>query len=314
MNQNKIVTVVGGTGFLGRYIVTGLAELGYRVQILCRHPERAYDLKMAGEVGQITAKYADLAKPETLKACFNHSFAVVNLVGLLFEQGSQKFNDIHNKGAETVAKFAYNEGVERFIHISAIGVDRATSSSYARTKYLGEQAVQNAFPDATILRPSVVFGPEDNFYNQFAKLSAISPILPLIAGGKTKFQPVYVADVADAVLTCLDVSETAGEIFELGGAETLTFKEILQSILNTTHRKAKLLPLPTVLAKLMGKTMEVVTKIPFSPAPPLTVDQVRLLSYDNIVSGELPTFEDLGIWPASSDSIVPGYLGHYKKH
>lgn len=313
-HTNKIVTVVGGTGFLGRYVVSGLAELGYRVQILCRHPEQAYNLKTAGDPGQITARYADLSKPETLKGVFSGSFATINLVGLLFEKGSQNFSDIHNKGAELTAKFSYQEHVERFIHISSLGVDRATTSSYARTKYLGEQAVQDAFPGATILRPSVIFGAEDNFYNQFAKFFSLFPAFPLIGSGTAKFQPVYVADVADAILTCLEMDGTAGEVFELGGPEVQSFKEILHSIIETTGSKTRLFPLPSPIAKLKGRVLAQLAKLPFAPTPVFTADQVRLLSYDNVVSGELPTLEDLDIYPAAPSAIVPEYLAHYKKH
>ena len=313
MNQNNIISVIGGTGFLGRYVVSALAEAGYRVNILSRHPERAFDLKPAGDVGQITAQYADITKPETLKPALSGSYGVINLVGLLFEQGSQNFASTHVKGAEDAAKFAYSAGAQRYIHLSALGIERSSeTSSYAKTKLEGERAVKEYFSDATILRPSVVFGPEDNFYNQFAKMAAfpLAPGLPLIRGGKTHFQPVYVVDVADAVLACLASDDTAGQTYELAGPDVLSFKEILQNILEYTHRKKPLIPVP--LPSLAARVIHTACTLPFTPDPLLTADQVRLLAYDNVAGGTLPGLEALGIHATSPASVVPNYLAIYR--
>lgn len=307
MLRDEIVSVVGGSGFLGRYVVKRLAGDGYRVRVLCRHPHRAEFLKPAGHVGQIVPDYLDLAKPETLKGKLEGSFAVVNLVGLLFESGSQRFGRIHAQGAERLAQEAAAAGVDAFVHVSALGIDKARHSIYARTKLDGEKAVQAAFPQATILRPGILFGPEDNFFNLFARLSVFLPALPAIGGGKTKFQPVYVDDVACAVLRAIKDPATAGNMYELGGPVVYTFRELLQYLGEVTRRRRSMLPLPFPVAKLMGWMMQ------HLPNPPLTHDQVRLLESDNIVSADALTFADLGIAPHALEAIAPDYLDHYKR-
>lgn len=305
--EPRTITIVGGTGFLGRYAVRRLARAGYRLRIIARRPDAALRLKTAGDVGQIVLMQGDITRPESLHGKLENSYAVINLVGILFESGRQKFAPVHTKGAETLAQLAKAARVERFIQVSALGADKASGSQYARSKLLGESAVLQAFPDATLLRPSVMFGPEDNFYNQFARMAVFSPALPLIGGGHTRFQPVYVDDVARAIETCLTRAEVRGHIYELGGPRIYTFREILDYILRVTGRHAKLMTLPYPAASLMGTMGELM------PRPPLTRDQVKLLKFDNVVSPNARTFANLGIEPKAAEEIVPGYLARFAK-
>jgi NADH dehydrogenase len=305
--EQKIITIIGGTGFLGRYVVQELAKAGYRLRVVSRHPERASDLKVFGDVGQIALINGNINKPDSLKHALAGAYGVVNLVGVLFESGKQNFSAIHAIAAEKLAIAAREASVSRFVHISALGVEHEFGSAYARSKLIGERAVLEAFPNATILRPSVIFGAEDNFFNQFAKMAVYSPALPLIGGGKTLFQPVYVGDVARAVAACFEQPEACGEIYELGGRKTYSFKEILQYILKTTGRKRFLNPLPFWLASIIATFAE------FLPKPPLTRDQVKLLKFDNIVSASAKNLSSLGIVPKSVEEIVPKYLAKFCK-
>lgn len=307
--REGIVTVVGGTGFLGRYVVRALAKEGFVVHVLSRNPKAGAELKTFGDVGQIVIDYADLAKPQTLDGKLKGSRAVVNLVGALYERGSQNFTSLHAQGAEKLAKLAKAEGVERFVHISALGVETAVDSKYARTKLLGERAACSALPQTTVLRPGVMFGPEDNFFNKFAQMACFSPFLPLIGGGKTRFQPVYVGDVAKAVTRALTGPGMVGKTYELGGQESYTFKQLMQFVCDVTHRSPALIDIPFRAAMVIGALTEL------SPLPPvLTRDQVRLLKYDNLVSGQALTFSHLSIHPASIDAIVPPYLSRFIKY
>jgi len=303
--EQQIITIVGGSGFLGRYVVRLLARAGYTVRVIARNPNAASALKTAGDVGQIVLVSGNLAKPESLKGKFEDSYAIINLVGILYEGGSQRFSKIHAQSAEKLAQMAKEAGVKRFIHVSALGVDKAAGSQYARTKMLGETAILAAFPAATILRPSVMFGPEDNFFNQFAAMASISPVLPLIGGGHTRFQPVYVGDVAQAIEACLAHEATQGKTFELGGPQTYSFREILQYINKQLRVDRCLLSLPFAAASLMGTLGELL------PRPPLTRDQVKLLKTDNVVSVDSLGFAQLGIEPQNIDAIVPTYLARY---
>jgi uncharacterized protein YbjT (DUF2867 family) len=305
--DNKIITIIGGTGFVGRYVVRLLARSGYTLRIIARNPDAALHLKTAGDVGQIVLVSGNLAHPDSLNGKLDKSYAVINLAGILFEHGRQSFSHLHAQGAEKLAQMAKAAGVTRFIHMSALGVDKATGSQYARSKMIGEKAVAAAFPDATILRPSVIFGPEDNFFNQFAHLATIAPALPLIGGGKTRFQPVYVGDVAQAVEACLTHAEAPGQMYELGGPQVYTFKEILEFILRTIGRRRALMPLPFPLAATMGAFGELL------PRPPLTRDQIKLLKSDNVVSPSAKTFANLGIHPTTIDIIVPEYLARFNR-
>lgn len=303
--MSKTIVIVGGTGFLGRYVVRTLAQAGYRVLVLCRYPNEAQTLKTAGNLGQVAVHYGDITRIESIEPYLANAFGVVNLVGILFESGNQKFNTIHARGAEQLAQAAKRACVQAYIHMSALGVDKASGSQYARTKMLGERSVRAAFPEAVILRPSVLFGPEDNFFNQFACMARVSPALPLIGGGKTKFQPVYVGDVAEAVKHCIEYGHTNNSLYELGGPEIFTFKQILEYILRITHRNAALIRVPFGLAGAGAFFAE------FLPTPPLTRDQVRLLRYHNVVNPDTLHFHDLEIKPTAVDMIVPNYLERF---
>lgn len=309
MHQPDTICVVGGSGFLGRYVVKLLTEAGYRVKIVSRNPNAVDDLKTTGALGQVAFVKGNLAFPETVTRHIEGSAAVVNLVGILFESGGkQNFSTLHALGAEKLAQAAEREGVPVYIHMSALGVDRSSASTYAHTKMLGEKAVRAAFPNATILRPGVMFGAEDNFFNQFAAMAMISPVLPLIGKGETRFQPVYVGDVARAVLEAIRQPKIAsGKTFELTGAETMTLRGVMEYVLKQTGRKACLVNVPFSIAGFMGTLSQVL------PRPLLTRDQVKLLKYDNVASGNLPGLGALGIPATPVDNIVPDYLTRFRK-
>ena len=305
--EQRVITILGGTGFLGRYVVRRLARAGFRLRIIIRNPSSALELNTAGHVGQIALIAGDITKPESYAAALKGSYAVINLVGVLFEHGKQNFTVVHSLGAEKLAIAANAAGVKRFIQISALGVEHEFGSSYARSKFLGERAVALAFPEATILRPSIIFGAEDNFFNKFAKMASISPVLPLIGGGKTLFQPVYVDDVASAIEVCLAKDETKGQIYELGGSQIYSFKQILEYILLLTEKSRRLISLPFGVASFIGRIGE------YCPTPPLTRDQVKLLKYNNTINPTLKSFSHLGITPTAVEIIVPEYLSIFNK-
>ena len=305
--RNEVVTVFGGSGFLGRYVVRRLANAGARVRVICRYPHKALHLKPMGEVGQITLERGDVAKRDDLSTFIAGSRHVVNLIGILFEKGDQRFEVIQAQTPARIAAAAAAAGVERLVQLSAIGADPESPAAYGRTKAEGEAAVRQAFPAATILRPSVVFGPEDDFFNRFGQMAQISPFLPLIDGGETRFQPVYVDDVAKAVVLGLSEKSTAGEIFELGGPDVYTFRELLQYLLDVLNRRRLLLNLPANIATIQARFME------FLPKPPLTRDQIALLASDNVVSPGAKGFAELGIEPTPLEVIVPSYVQRYAK-
>jgi NADH dehydrogenase len=274
-NQDKLVTIFGGSGFVGRHVVRALAKRDYRIRVAVRRPDLAGHLQPLGRVGQIHAVQANVRYPGSVDAAVHDSDVAINLVGVLFERGAQRFAAVHAAGAEAIAKAAATHGA-RMVHISAIGADANSSSAYARTKAAGEQAVLAAVPGATIFRPSVQFGPEDDFFNRFAALARISPALPLIGGGATQFQPVFVGDVATAIADAVDRKTKRGAIYELGGPEIFTFKELMEFVLATTERTRLLVPLPFAAAKLKALFLQ------YLPKPLLTPDQVELLKHDNI--------------------------------
>ncbi|HRE19438.1 MAG TPA: complex I NDUFA9 subunit family protein, partial [Rhabdaerophilum sp.] len=278
----------------------------------CRRPDLAGHLQPLGAVGQIHAVQANLRYRKSIAAALKGADAVVNLVGIINESGRQRFSTVQAQGARFVAEEAAKAGITNFVQLSAIGADAHSTSDYARTKAEGEAAVLAALPSAVILRPSIVFGPEDQFFNRFANLARFTPALPLIGGGETKFQPVYVGDVAEAALKALDGKAKAGTIYELGGPETRSFKALLEYILTTTGRKRLLLPLPFALAKFKASILECL------PGKLLTVDQVTLLETDNVVSAaakaEGRTLEGIGIEPTSFEAIVPTYLYSFREH
>ena len=309
-NTDTLVTVFGGSGFLGRNVVRALAKRDYRIRVAVRRPELAGHLQPLGKVGQIHAVQANLRYPASVQAAMRDSHVAINLCGILAESGAQTFDAVQGIGAGNVAKAAGAVGA-RVVHISAIGADANSPSRYARAKAAGEQAVLAATPDATILRPSVVFGPEDQFTNRFASLARMSPALPLIGGGVTRMQPVYVGDVANAVADAVDGKTKPGATYELGGPEVLDMREIMEIILATIDRKRMLVSLPFGLAKIKALFLQ------FAPgALKLTPDQVKLLQSDNVVSDAAKaaglTLEGLGVAPDSMEAIVPQYLWRFR--
>ena len=309
-NLDTLVTVFGGSGFLGRSVVRALAKREYRIRVAVRRPELAGHLQPLGRVGQIHAVQANLRYPSSVDAAMRDSHVAINLVGILAESGAQTFEAVQASGAGAVAKAAAAEGAQ-MVHVSAVGADENSPSRYAQAKAAGEKAVFSAIPSAIIMRPSIVFGPEDQFTNRFAALARISPALPLIGGGLTKLQPVYVGDVATAVADAVDGKAKPGAIYELGGPEVLTMREIMEIILSITERKRMLVSLPFGLAKLQSMLLQ------FAPgAIKLTPDQVELLRADNVVSDAAKaaglTLEGLGITPDSLEAIAPQYLWRFR--
>lgn len=309
-NLETLVTVFGGSGFLGRHVVRALCKRDYRIRVAVRRPELAGHLQPLGKVGQIHAVQANLRYPASVAAAMRDSHVAINLVGILAESGGQTFEAVQAKGAETLAAAASAEGA-RVVHVSAIGADADSPSAYARAKAAGEAAVLAAAPSATILRPSIVFGPEDEFTNRFAALARMSPLVPLVGGGLTKMQPAYVGDVATAVADAVDGKTRPGATYELGGPELLTLREIIETILEITDRERTLLPLPFGLAKFMAAFLQLAPG-----ALKLTPDQVTLLRADNVVSETAKaaglTFEGLGIAPDSLEAIAPQYLWRFR--
>jgi NADH dehydrogenase len=307
---DTLVTVFGGSGFLGRHVVRALAKEGYRIRVAVRRPELAGHLQPLGRVGQIHAVRANLRYPDSVEAAVRDASVVINLVGILFERGRQRFDATHSYGAEAVALAAAAFGA-RLVHISALGADENAPSLYARSKAIGEKLVLAALPTATILRPSIMFGQEDTFFNRFAAIARISPVLPLIGGGLTRFQPVFAGDVAAAVLAVMEGRATRASIYELGGPEVMSFKQLMEFMLATIERRRLLLPLPFPLARLQASILQ------FLPKPPLTPDQVELLKVDNVVSDaarrEGRTLEDLGIDPIDMAVVVPSYLWRFRR-
>jgi uncharacterized protein YbjT (DUF2867 family) len=309
---SDVIVVFGGSGFVGRYVVRALAKAGKRVRVAIRRPHLAVDLRVMGDVGQIQLVQANVRNADSVTRALEGADGVVNLVGILFEKGKQTFDSTQAQGAITVATAAAAAGITRYVHMSAIGADAASKSNYGRTKGEAEAAVLAAVPSATILRPSIVFGPEDDFFNRFAAMARITPALPLIGGGGTKFQPVYVGDVAQAVLKGLD---TGGGTFELGGPRTYSFKELLAYIIAQIERPRFLAPLPFFMAQMMGNVMDAVFRLNPFAGPPLTGDQVTMLKSDNVVAADAKGFTDLGIQNLESvESIVPSYLVRFKPY
>ena len=309
-NLDTLVTVFGGSGFLGRNVVRALAKRDYRIRVAVRRPELAGHLQPLGKVGQIHSVQANLRYPASVEAAMRDSHVAINLVGILTESGAQTFEAVQGRGAETVAKAATAVGA-RMVHVSAIGADENSPSRYAQAKAAGERAVASALPSAVILRPSILFGPEDDFTNRFAALARLSPMLPLIGGGETKLQPAYVGDVATAVADAAEGKTRAGAVYELGGPEVLSMREIMKIILDITDRDRMLVSLPFGLAKLQSLLLQ------FAPGPfKLTPDQVELLRSDNVVSGAAKaaglTLEGLGISPDSIEAIAPQYLWRFR--
>lgn len=313
MNKG-LVTVFGGSGFVGRYVVRALCRDGWRVRVAMRRPHTGQDLKVLGQVGQIQLVQANIRFEDSVERAIAGADAVINLVAVLFEQGDQSFEKLHVNGANTVAEAAARAGITNFAQVSAIGADENSDIDYARTKGLGEAAVRGALPSADIMRPSIIFGAEDAFFNRFAAMATLPGVfaLPLLGGGATKFQPVYVGDVADAIAKVIDQG-TTGEIYELGGPRVYSFKELMSFLLKTIDRKRLLLPVPWFGANMMGSMGEMSGALPFVE-PFLTRDQVKNLKVDNVVSENAKGFAELGLQLETIESIVPDYMVRYRKY
>lgn len=307
----SLITIIGGSGFVGRHVVRALAKRGYRIRVACRRPDLAGHVQPLGVPGQIMPVQANVRYPASLAAVCEGAQTVINLTGVLYSAGAQSFDAVHIFGAEASAKAARAAKARLFIQMSALGADPNSSSEYARSKAEGEARAKANFSGAVILRPSIVFGPEDAFFNRFAAMSRFSPVLPLIGGGETKFQPVFAGDIGEAIAKLVDAGVATGQIYELGGPEIFTFKALMDFVLKTVGRKRILLPIPWSIARIQGAMLG------WLPKPLLTMDQVELLKTDNIVSPEASaerrTFAGLGIAPRNIQAIVPAYLFRYRK-
>jgi NADH dehydrogenase len=305
-----LVTVFGGSGFIGTQIVRALARRGARIRVAVRQPHLAHAMRLMGDVGQVEVVQANVRDADSVARAVQGADAVINLVGLLYETGRQTFQAVHVDAARTLAQAASDAGA-RFVQMSALGADPTSASRYARSKAAGEAAIRDVLPSAVILRPSIVFGPGDNFFNKFGEMAAASPFLPLIGGGRTRFQPVYVGDLAQAAATVALDPQYAGQTYELGGPGVFSFREILDLIQKETGRRRLYAPLPFAAAGLIGTLCAPFSLTPV--APPLTADQVELLKTDNVVSGQSPGLAELGIAPETVEAILPTYLYRFRK-
>jgi NADH dehydrogenase len=303
-----LITIVGGSGFVGRHTVKLLASQGYRLRILVRNTVAAEFLKTSGNVGQIAIEHVDITRPETLAGKFAGSDAVISLVSILYESGRQKFDAINVAGAKAVAEQAAKAGVKTLVHVSALGIDATKTTRYGATKLAGEDAVREAFPAATFLRPSLVIGPEDGFFQRFGRMSLVSPILPLIAGGKTKFQPLLVTDLAKAIAAAIHNHEAKGKTYEIAGPSIYSMRELLEMMGRITKRTSRFVSLPTCVAGVQGFVCE---QLPFTPM--ITRDQVKLLAHDNVLSPGALALHDLGIAASPIEGMLPAYLSRFVK-
>ena len=308
-----LVTVFGGSGFIGAQVVRALAKRGYRVRIAVRQPNVSYRMRVLGDVGQIELVQANLRNGPSIARALAGAEACINLVGVLHEQGRQRFQTLHSKGSEDVAVAAAKLGITRFVQMSALGASLDSDSKYARTKAMGEAAVRRAIPQAVIIRPSVVFGVDDSLFNRFATLASLLPVIPLPGGGDTKFAPVHVGDLAQAIVNAVADPASAGKTYEIGGPKTYSYRELMELTLAEIHKRRLLLPLPWPAASLLGAVAELPSK--FLPIPPvLTADQVTLLKSDNIPSPGMPGLKQLGVTdPVAVEGILPSYLYRYRK-
>jgi len=298
--------VFGGSGFIGRTLIKRLAKTGAVIRVPVRNPEHAKLLKPMGDVGQITPFRIDLDSDHEVAAAIAGAETVVNLIGILYESRGSRFDAIHGAAPGRIARAAAGAGVRQLVHVSAIGADPASPAAYARSKAAGEAALRAALPSAVILRPSIVFGPEDGFFNRFAGLARLVPVLPLIGGGHTKFQPVYVGDVADAIMAALNDPAASGKAYELGGPEVRSFKELMQLMMAEIQRPCLLVPIPFAVASLEAMFLELL------PVPLLTRDQVRMLKRDVVVGPGALTLRDLGLAPTALEAILPTYLDRFR--
>jgi NADH dehydrogenase len=307
----KLVTVFGGSGFIGRYVVQALAKRGHRIRVAVRRPDLAGHVQPLGMVGQIKPIQANLRYRWSIDRAVEGADSVVNLVGILAEAGRQTFDAVQSFGPRAIGEAARAAGVARVVHNSAIGADQPSTVGYIHSKAEGEAGLLESFPDAVIMRPSIVFGPEDHFFNRFAGMARLSPALPLIGGGKTRFQPVFAGDVGEAIARAVDGEARRGAIYELGGPEVLTFRQCMERLLKVTKRRRLLLPVPWPVARIMGQVGE------FVPGQPLTRDQVRMLRFDNVVSEDAKndgrTLAGLGIEATALEVVLPTYLTRFRE-
>ncbi len=307
LDPNNRVTIFGGSGFVGRHLVRALAKTGVKIRVAVRRPNEALFLKTAGRVGQIEIVQANIRDEQSCRRALSDSDAVVNAVGILYETGAQKFVTVQAAGAARLAQLAKKAGIKTFVHISALGADANSASLYARSKAAGEEAVRQAIPKAIILRPSLVIGPEDDFFNRFATMAMLAPALPLIGGGLTRYQPVTVFDLADCVVAALSQATPKGGTYDIGGGQIYSFKDLMNVLLAEIGRKRLLLPIPFFAARVIGAVAQLM------PKPLVTLDQVRLLEKDNVVIGE-DGLHAFGIVPQPIESVLPPYLGRYRRH
>lgn len=303
--QNKTIAVIGGGGFVGRAVVEKLAHTGARVLVLARNAGAAKILKPLGDVGQITAIAGNALNDSDLERALAPADLVVNLVGVLAPRGRQTFNALHAELPMRLAEIAQRTGVEKIVHVSALGAALTSNSRSARSKALGERGLLRVMPNASILRPSVIFGQGDSFFCRFGQMAMLAPALPLIGGGRNLMQPVYVGDVAEAVIRCLGNGDTDGKIFELGGPSVYSFRELMEMTRTAIGRKVWLVPVPFAMMRLLAMLVSIL------PNPPITADQLRQLRYDNTVSGTLPDFSDLGITPQPVEAHLPHFLAQF---
>ena len=305
--RNKTVSVIGGSGFIGRALVEKLARAGARVTVLTRNTVRSKNLKPLGDVGQITVIGGDALVNDDLTLAIQSADYVVNLIGIFHPSGKQNFENAQAQLPQNIATVAQKTGIKKIIHLSAIGADLNSSSNYLRTKAEGERGLLSVAPSSTILRPSIVFGPGDGFFDRFAKMAMIAPALPLLGGGTTKFQPVFVGDVAGSILYCITHQQTDGQIYELGGPSIYSFKELLAYTLSSIGKKRGLIPVPIFAMQLPAALASIL------PNPPITRDQLRMLSSDNIVNEKMPDITSFGIIPQPIEAHVPNYLSCYRQ-
>jgi len=306
-NLGKVACIFGASGFIGRHLIRRLIKKDFRIIAATRSPYLHGHLKPLGNPGQIDLEKVNLFDEERLRILVKSSDVVINLVGILHETKKKKFEDIHAKFSDLLSKLCSELNIKKLVHISALGINETVSSKYMQSKLKGEKNIINNFNRSVILRPSVIFGPEDKFFNRFASIAEFLPILPLIGGGLTYFQPIYVGDIAKSIMAVLEKEEINNNIFELGGPQIITYKELMKILLKEINKKRFLVPIPFPFAKFQAKILQLL------PKPLLTVDQVEMLKYDNIVSNKYPTLKDLKINPKTIESVLPNYIWRFRK-